>query len=477
MSKSILKGTFLRTLCSADHSGTELRASVLLFTSLAAAFALVGGARDDLLSLLIWRPLSAVIFGLALATGVARAWARHRSLMLYGLAVALITAVQIIPLPPSVWTAFSGRDMIADTFRDAGMPLPWQPVSLVPFRTWNALFSLMAPLSTIMLMACLATRRQRVVLKALLVIGLLSGLIGMIQVIGPSNGPLYFYEITNNGLGVGLFANRNHQAAFLASLYPLLAANLSLFKGRPDTLFFNKAVTLAGACLLFVFILMTGSRSGLVLAVVGCGAAWILYRPPTSEGRVVGIRNRHKSRLIGLGLVALLLFLGVLVASQTPAVDRLLQTDTSGELRVQALPSIFKAIVAFFPVGTGFGTFVEVYQIFEPDPLITASYFNHAHNDYAEWILTGGLAGAILLGWAALLAVAGGLALLRRGDARETDEDFAVQVLGRAGFSVLAILALASVTDYQLRVPSLLMYASIAAVWCSNAVNYRRIQS
>ena len=35
---------------------------------------------------------------------------------------------------------------------------------------------------------------------------------------------LWFYRITNNGFPVGLFANRNHAAVFLAALLPLATA-------------------------------------------------------------------------------------------------------------------------------------------------------------------------------------------------------------------------------------------------------------
>src|SRR3546814_18783044 len=56
----------------------------------------------------------------------------------------------------------------------------------------------------------------------------MSGGLGLAQVIGPRDGPLYLYEITNNGSAVGLFANRNHQAALLACLFPMLAVYASI---------------------------------------------------------------------------------------------------------------------------------------------------------------------------------------------------------------------------------------------------------
>jgi hypothetical protein len=51
-------------------------------------------------------------------------------------------------------------------------------------------------------------------LPALIMMGALSGIIGVLQLAGSATGTLHFYEITKNGSAVGLFANRNHAAAF-----------------------------------------------------------------------------------------------------------------------------------------------------------------------------------------------------------------------------------------------------------------------
>ena len=105
---------------------------------------------------------------------------------------------------------------------------------------------------------------------------------------------------------------------------------------------------------------------------------------------------------------------------------------------------------------------------------MSEQYFNHAHNDFAEWILTGGVPAVLLLLWAVFMAGVAFLALLRRRNAAVGDPDYSTQILGRTGFAVVAMLALASVTDYPLRVPSLLLYATVAAVWCSNAYRFNR---
>lgn len=440
-----------------------------LVALLVTGFLIAGGARDDLVSLLIWRPLSMIFLALAVATCWSTALQNGRALMGFALAVIALPALHLIPLPPALWSSLPGRELIVDIYRDAGMALPWQPLSLAQARTWNALFSLAAPLAALLLALSVDGHGQRRIVLALLALGFLSGILGMLQAIGPAQGLLYFYRITNNGLGVGLFANRNHQAAFLAAMYPLLAANLSFFKGKPEQLFFHRAMAVTAGFFLIPLILMTGSRAGVILGLAGIISAWWVYRSPVAKERSAERKTEVRSRRIGIGLVTILVVSAIIVAVRTPAVQRLVETDPAGELRISALPTIMEAVGRFFPFGSGLGTFVETYQIFEPNHLISASYFNHAHNDFIELLLTAGIPGVILIMWSALL----GFAALRsqfklRGLANDKT-GFQSQILGRAGLAIIGMLALNSAADYPLRVPSLMLLAAIAAAWCSNA--------
>ena len=465
-----------RSFTSRDSSqGLRTRAAFIgLLVLLVVGFLIAGGGRDDLLSLLIWRPLTMMALMLAIAIYWRDAWQNGRALLLFALAAIGLVALHLIPLPPAIWTALPGRDILVAIYRDAGMALPWQPLSVAQARTWNALFSLAAPLAALVLVLSIDMHWQRKLLLVLLALGFTSGVIGLIQAIGPAQSPLYFYRITNNGLSVGLLANRNHQATFLAAMYPLIAANLSFFQGKPEQLFFHRAMAIAAGLLLIPLILVTGSRGGVILALVGMVSAWWVYRSPVAKVRSAEKKTETRKRLIGFGLVSLLLVLAIFVAMRTPALQRLIETDPADELRVTALPVIVDATERFFPFGSGFGTFVEVYQIFEPNSFITASYFNHAHNDYIELLLTAGIPGLLLVLWAGVLALLSLRSLIQLRSLPQDKPGFQSQVLGRAGFSVIAMLALYSAADYPLRVPSLMLFATIAAAWCSNAYRAAR---
>src|SRR3546814_13881846 len=56
----------------------------------------------------------------------------------------------------------------------------------------------------------------------------------------------------------------------------------------------------------------------------------------------------------------------------------------------------------YWTAGSGFGSFAGAYKMFEPDNLLQEADFNHAHNDWAEVIITGGLPFALILAAAIL---------------------------------------------------------------------------
>jgi O-antigen ligase len=56
-----------------------------------------------------------------------------------------------------------------------------------------------------------------------------------------------------------------------------------------------------------------------------------------------------------------------------------------------------KAIRDFMPLGSGLGSFVKVYRLYESPDAVTNEYVIHAHNDYVELVLELGAGGVILL--------------------------------------------------------------------------------
>lgn len=428
-------------------------ASWLLMLLIAAVFLMGGSARDDVSSLLILRPLTAVIFAAAFVVCLPEAWRRARALTVIGGCILLLPVIHLVPLPPALWTALPGRAVMVDIYHAAGIPLPWHALSLTPEHSWNALFFLLAPLSAFLLAITLPTTQLRQILSVVLLLSLLSGLLGCAQLIGVS---FYPYAITNQGSAVGLFANRNHAGLLLACLLPLLALYARTASRRRNNLQFIRVMAVAVSLFLIPMILITGSRAALICAAFAIPmASWIYGRDPSGGAGGLAMKFLSLFALLAAACLGALFFL----YSRAPALARLYDTNAEVDLRWRAAPTIWQAVRDYLPWGSGLGSFVEIYKLYEPRALLGLSYLNHAHNDWLELLLTGGLPAALLLAAAILVLLyqtVGGLA-----------SEGKAQPWARAGLSLVILFAVASLVDYPLRTPALSVLLALAVVFAT----------
>jgi O-antigen ligase len=140
--------------------------------------------------------------------------------------------------------------------------------------------------------------------------------------------------------------------------------------------------------------------------------------------------------------------------------DRLLATDPADELRVAILPILFDLTWTYFPVGAGIGSFESVFRLNEPDVLLAPTYMNHAHNDWLEVALTGGIPAVILLLIALVAFVVRATPLFSR-QLKPTPS----LCLARLGSVLILLLAIASSSEYPLRTPSLACLFVVASLW------------
>lgn len=445
-----------------DGSGETLAFHTLVVFLVVCLFT-GGGSRGDIQSLVVLRPAAALACAVACLTLTRAHCAAHR--FLFGLlaAVAGLTLTHLIPLPPELWQTLPGRELVATIDRSVGLGGVWRPLAMVPAAGWNALWSLLVPLAVLMLGAQLGPRRRAQLLPLVLGMILLSGLWGMLQAVGGGGRALYLYRVTNEGMAVGLFSNRNHQAITLATLFPMLAVYASRPANSEEQARLRIWLCGAAAAMLVPLLLVAGSRGGLVLGVVGLIAAVLIYHRPS----VAVARRRPAASL--RARVPLLLFialcLGALTAlmSRAEALRRLISPDEGESLRFKVWGSIAEMGVQYLPLGSGIGSFVEVYQIGERFEQLRASYLNHAHNELLEVFLTAGIPGLLLVALALYALARAGLAAFRAPAAARGVE------LARLGAIVLAMFAVGSIADYPLRTPTIAAIAMIAALWLRNA--------
>jgi O-antigen ligase len=444
----------------------QINASALPFWLLTAFLALVfltgGASRIDAQSLLILRPVSILFCALALLT-LRRDHLRGRGWLLAGFgALFALILLHLIPLPPSIWKSLSGREILTDVEQMVGLVDVWRPLTLTPMNAWHALLSLFAPLAILLLGVQLDRNQLFRLLMVLLALGALSGFLGLLQVIGSADGPLYFYRYTNNGSAVGLFANRNHAAVFLACLFPILAVFASTSEGTIDEQRGRLMFAAAIGVVLIPLILVTGSRSGMFAAVIALGAAAVLYRKP-QDGRAARRGARKFSfgpvPVVGGVIVLCLVFLTIFFSRAT-SIDRLFQQTAGEDERADFWVVGVDMFWHYFPFGSGAGSFVEAYQIFEPTRLLDSTYLNRAHNDWLETGITFGLPGLLLLAAIIAFYLWHSFTIWRHGNPDRRSIRFA-----RMSGILMAIIALASFSDYPLRTPIMMCVMMILTLW------------
>jgi len=359
----------------------------------------------------------------------------RRLLILLALAAALLL-LQLVPLPPALWTMLPGREPLAQGFELLGLPLPWMPVSLVPWDGWAALAWMLPSIAMVLAVIRLGAFNASLVSWAFAVTAVLSVLLGALQVSGGLNSPWYIYQVTNRGLAVGFFANTNHLATFLLMTIPFLAAlaarrlrNAKRKKEAAGTLVITAALVLV----MLVGLLLSTSFAGVGLAVPVLLASLLIVVRPRGIGR----------RLTLLGLCgAVLAGAGALLWSPLGNTLGTASFVSSTAIRQQALAGTSSAIADYFPAGSGIGSFAQVYRTYEDPWELPRTYMNHAHSDYVELALEGGLP-AILLALAFFLWWFGRVISIWR----EEKPDFIQQAATVASGAVLVH----SVVDYPLR--------------------------
>lgn len=337
----------------------------------------------------------------ALAT---RAWHRDQRAERIPLVLALLLLgymlVQLVPLPPALWTLLPGRERIVEGFTAIGLtPLPWMPISLVPAGTWSGVVAMLPAIAALVIGIWFGRRAVQIAIWALLIAALASVLVGLGQLSGGMGSPLYFYNPTNYGSAVGFFSNSNHQATLMLMVLPLAAGVGALARIDGDE---TGAATVAWiavpavALLALLGLLAAGSLAGLLLAPIALAGAYLIF----------GRSLPRRARLWFLAAGGIVVAVAVVIVLLSPAISDFGSTSFGGAgmSRGHMWPIAGSAITAAgLPFGSGFGSFAPVFRQFEDMALVGSVYANHAHSDLIEFVLEGGLGSAILLavflGW------------------------------------------------------------------------------
>ncbi|XHS02419.1 hypothetical protein ACFB49_40300 [Sphingomonas sp. DBB INV C78] len=318
--------------------------------------------------------------------------------------------------------------------------------------TLNALFSLLVPATTLFLLMLLTERERRYLPGLMLIFIVAATLVGLLQFSGTRiNNPLInqSYEVS------GPFANRNHLALLLACgclVAPAWAASGRGWRGP---------AALALVLLFLLTALASGSRAGFALSILSLPIAMLLVRGHFRKtlGRMPRWGRPVLIAVFLLLVVALVTF--AIAADRGASIARAQFLNMADDLRFRALPDTLDLARTYFPFGAGMGSFDTVFRMNEPLNLLDRTYFNHAHNDFLEVVIDGGLFGILLLMAALVWWGIVSLRVWRAGPG----SSFLMPKLGSA---MLLLMLLGAVVDFAARTPIMMTVIVVAAFWLNS---------
>jgi O-antigen ligase len=425
----------------------------LIFAAfLTLVFVFGGSSRADAFSQIVVRVVS-VLFAAAFYLMSSPRLIDLIKPVFYGLVLFVgLMILQLIPLPFVLWAQLPGRQVFAEFPEVFSISSPWRPISLAPDATLNSILSILPGLAAIVGFSVLRSYDRFWLVCAMIALTLVSGAIGILQLTGQSSW-LYLYQGMSDGTAVGFFANRNHQAALLCSTLPMLAA-FAACRDAPGSPSIRAFIAALSSIVILPLIVVTGSRTGVLLMAVGLTASYMIYQRAgvnraglqQATGNVSVLTRRQWLGVAALAAIVLT-FVLLIASSKAVAIQRAFAMDVEADARLRLFWPMIDLLSTYFPFGTGFGSFPQVFKVFEPFSNLGPAYFNHAHNDALELLIEGGVAGALIL-------FVGGYWWIRkalvawRGPGRSD-----CRLLAQVGSAVTLIFGIASLTDYPLRTP------------------------
>lgn len=355
----------------------------------------------------------------------------------------LLPLLQLVPLPPAIWHQLPGRELAVEALALLGNENSWMAFSVNAQRTFIAFLALMPPLA-ILVVSWRASDRDRRFLFSVLLASAVAGIILGTQQLASGNRELVFYSqgVASQDLQ-GTFANRNTAGIFIEIA---LCALIGLAWGQRPSL---QRVTLSAAAgaILVLGLFLTRSRSSMALIVVPAALLLILVW----RTRDSWLRNR--SRTIGmLGAISIVATSIGLLGTNTRVQNSLERFDTLQDVRPMIWEDTQSSIKRFWPLGSGIGTFDEVFQLDESLENLGPGRAARAHNDYLEATLESGVLGiGLIASWVVVLS-------LMAGHSLRTANDIGPRIAAVAAF---LLIGFQSILDYPLRSQTILCLAGL----------------
>lgn len=360
--------------------------------------------------------------------------------------------VQIIPLPPIIWSQLPGQDLRREVMLAYGLGGAWLPLSLTPADTAYSAVIGLAMLGVFMTVLAMSRDALRGLVGVVLAVIGLGIFVGLVQYSGGGEA-LQFYKVSHRDALIGFFANKNHMGLTLACFVPLTFILIEPHATeRPGWIVLLGLGWAATAALLIA----TNSRAGLLLGFLAMVLASLRL-----------FKRQYKRVLLGAGVTSML---AVALATYVPVIRDIVERlgQTGQDVRINILEQGLPLIQQYGLLGSGLGSFASVYSPTEKLIWVNRFFVNHLHNDWLQLLIEAGVPGIVVL---ALFGAALALAVRAIWFASATGRNALTASLPNdrsfawAGMVIIVLFAAHSVGDYPVRRVGTLVLLVIALAW------------
>jgi len=313
------------------------------------------------------------------------------------LLITITPLIYLIPLPTMLWELIPGRELyvqIAHWLTNDNLASINKRLSIIPYETEHAFFALLPPLAIFLVVVSSPQKIVKLILSLAILLAIGEAMLAFIQY-GKTDDYFYFGipRIRENA-SHGTYPNPDHLATLMFIILPftisLFIYNLRAISHTGDEKRKNTKIILTTCYFLATLFLLaaslaTGSRAGIALTFLAVILAYLAFTRYTNV----------KTKLIIISTMSFVVIGILLLTSASSLVSRFIAENPFLDGRWKIFSNTYTGIEAFFPFGSGPGTFPDVYRLFQP--MEQRGFINHTHNDYLELIFDTGLLGIAII--------------------------------------------------------------------------------
>lgn len=388
--------------------------------------------------------------------------------------ILFLGMIHLLPLPlpiikiisPSVYEVYNSKIL-------GGISL--YTLSLYPHGTLLEVIRFLTSVLAFFLTFQLFSKEKELLglIKAMMVIGVLIALIGLFQMIFYNGKLLWFRELRQGGTPFGPYVNRNHFAGLMEMLIPLSIGMLLRFSpplsfkkglryGLSEFMRHERAnisiLSITSVVIMITALFVSLSRGG----IIGLSLSMLLF------GIMLLMRNSTKKKGLLIVLISSITILTVGWFGWEKIIERfesLKKPDPSAETRFHNWQDSLGIILDFPLLGTGLGTYEQVYPRYKTIP--SQEIWEHAHNDIIEGAVEMGVIGMVIAFYIIFRFYRLMFSALRKRRFLEA------RLLGIGAMTGVTGILIHSITDFNLHIGANALYFAVLSAVAIISINIK----